>query len=101
MALNPRQKYQIVSTGDIFNVSKECYPKITITFHNIKRTDIIDVARLDKGLEDKVIKKLVAKPKPKAILEKDLILEYRIKREHCYLLEEKENIYHELLNQKK
>lgn len=101
MGINPRQKFKIVDTGLIFNVSKELYPKIEITYQISKKKQIIEANRFDAALENGKIKKLTAKAKAKVIQIIDLVLEYRIKREHIFFSEGKPSVYHELLNQKK
>lgn len=100
MSINPRQKFKIVDTGLIFNVSKELYPRIEITFIATKKVQIIEVKRFDTALLTGKIKKLSAKSKPKQTVTNNFFINYRIERELCFLNEGIDNIYEQLIKEK-
>jgi len=85
----------------IFNVSRELYPKIEITFIESKKRQIIEAKRFDMALQNGKIKKLTAKAKPKTTITNDFFIKYRIERELCYLNEGKDNIYEQLIKELK
>ena len=101
MALNPRQKYLIADTRQIFTVSRELYPRIEITILDTKSKHVFLATKLENALKDGKIKKLNAKPKPKTAITNDFFIKYRIERELCYLNEGKPNIYEQLIKELK
>ena len=101
MTLNPRQKYLIADTRQIFTVSRELYPRIEITITDTKVKHVFLATKLEKALKDGKIKKLNAKPKPKVKPINDFLTKYRIERELCYLNEGKTNIYEQLIKEGK
>ena len=84
MALNPRQKYLIADTRQIFTVSRELYPRIEITITDTKVKHVFLATKLENALKDN-----------------DFFIKYRIKRELCYLNEGKTNIYEQLIKEVK
>ena len=102
MALNPRQKYLSVKHNRVFQLHEQALPTLIFAFNDLKKEVFkTNESEFNQAITDKRIKVLKAKPKPKTAITNNFFINYRIKRELCYLNEGKSNIYEQLIKEGK
>lgn len=101
MSINPRQKFLSVRHNRVFQLHEEKLPTLIFAFNDLKKEVFkTNETEFNEGILTKRIKVLKAKAKPKTMPANDFFIQYRIKRELCYLNEGIENIYEQLIKEK-